>query len=419
MAQVHIGQITATVQPDTGAEVHIGQITATVTPAGPTGARVHIGQITASITSPQTAPGGRFARKAGAWVPRSPRGRKAGPFVPTTPRTRVGNAWKSPTPTPPPPGPTPPEFPGYELFMADSFATLDPARWYAYDNSTFGADGGRIQLYLKRNVSVGPSSDGLSNSLKLTSKREQVGGKEFTAGMLDTKTAGWYLPCYHRKEIRAKFPHGQGIWWAWWSTAFNGGAGMVELDDSEGFTSQVPGRTVWTLHRKNNSGVYQKLVAKNRGPDDRAGTFFETPTHSPAWHTLATEVYPVTDATGAIAGDPTKPSSFVRFKAHLNGVKYLDYVDTQALFWTTNGGDPADPLGRFWNIYLQGSQIDGEYVGHPDDPIGYSHLLDRCISGTGVAPDGCPVSVGGVPIIRAQFPNHFELDYHRVWKYTG
>jgi hypothetical protein len=340
--------------------------------------------------------------------------------MPRSSLARAGTGWKKPAPLPPPVVNPPATHPGYTLLVSDDFTgALDPTRWHPYDNSTFGAPD-RIQLYLKRNVVVSPASDGIGNSLKLISKREAVGGKEFTAGMLDTKTAGWFLPLYHRKEMRAKISHGQGIWQAWWSTAKNGGAGMVELDDMEIFHAQVPGRTLATLHRATGRDSTGKLltqysVSKNRSADGLGGTFFENPTHAPAWHTFCTECYPVTDATGATPGDPTKPSKYVRFKAYVDGVKIWDYVDTQAEYWTTNGGS----IDQFWNVYLQGSQINGKYVGHPDDPLGYSRLLNACISGSGTPPSSCATSRAGVPIVRAQFPNTFEIDYHRVWKYTG
>lgn len=419
MAQVHVGGITATVTPATGAQVHVGQITAVAVPAGTGGARVHVGEIVASATSPQTTPAGEFTRKAGAWVPRTPRKRKGGAWVASTRRTRTGSGWKGPTPTPPVVVNPPSDIPGFTLLVNDEFATIDRTRWNVRDNDTYGADGGRLQRYMARNAVVSPASDGIGLSLKMIAKRESVGGNAFTAAMFDTQRAGWLLPCYHCKELEAKISQGQGVWQAWWSTAFNGGADLVELDDLEGFWSQIPGRALFTLHRRNNAKLYQGSVIKSRGSDGYSGIFFEKPTLNPGWHKFRTKVYPVTDATGATPGDPTKPSSFVRFQAYIDGVLVLDKVDDQALHWTSTGGDPADPLGRFWNVYLQGSQIDGKYVGHPDDPLGYSHLLPGCISGSGTPPNACPTSVNGIAIPRATFPNTFEIKRHTVWEYTG
>jgi len=425
-AQARIGRITAAVTPQTAAQARIGRITATVTPASAGSAKARIGRITASVTPAATTPPGSLYWLGGKFVRPGNRKVWTGPATVGTASPRTvwnGSAWVQPTP----PGPTPqpvPDLPGYTLLLADEFATLDPARWHAYDNSTFGAPD-RIQRYMARNAVVSAASDGDGLSLKLISKRETVGGNAFTAGMLDSKTAGWYAPRYHCKEIEARIAHGQGIWQAWWGTAFTGGAGMVELDDMEIFHAQVPGRALITLHRatgRDSSGnlLTQYNVAKSKSADGYGGIFFEHPTASPGGrHKFRTKVYPVTDATGATPGDPDQPSANVRIQAYIDGVKVFDYVDTQALFWTSNGGDPADPVNRFWNIYLQGSQIDGKYVGHPDDPLGYSHLLNACISGGGTAPNSCNTSFAGQPILHPVFPNTFEIYSHTVWKYTG
>ena len=56
---------------------------------------------------------------------------------------------------------------------------------------------------------------------------------------------------------------------------------------------------------------------------------------------------------------------------------------------------PASPVERV--IFMKGAQIGGNYVGHPDDPTGYSRWLGKCISG-GSAPNSCYTNVGGYPI---------------------
>jgi hypothetical protein len=426
-AQVRLGRGTGSVVPQGGAQVRLGRGAASVTPAASGGARIRLGRGTASVVPPSpTASGepvwllGQSATPGATqlWLNGAPvsAGQQqewlnGAPFTPGVP------------PTPPTPIPA---VAGYTLVVADEFAILDPTRWYAYDNSTYGSDGGRIQRYMARNVTVGLASDGDGYSLKMVSKREAVGGNPFTAGMLDTKTAGWLAPRYHCKEIDARISHGQGIWQAWWSTAFTGGADMVELDDMEIFHAQVPGRALLTLHRATGRDSTGKLltqynVAKSKSADGYGGIFFEAPTATPGGrHKFRTKVWPVTDATGATPGNPNLPSANVRIQGYIDGVLVFDYVDTNALYWTTNGGDPADPVNRFWNFYLQGSQIDGKYVGHPDDPLGYSHILNACISTNGgTAPNACATSFAGQPIIRAQFPNTFEIYSHTVWKYTG
>jgi len=316
-----------------------------------------------------------------------------------------------PTPAPPPaPTPTPTPIPpapavgGFTLVSEDQFASLDPAAWHAYDNSTFGAPT-RVQLYLANNVVTGAGSAGSTGgtSLKLLSKRESIGGHAYTAGMLDSKTAGRFAPRYCRLEARMKIPHGQGLWPAWWLTARLGGANMIEFDLMEYFHSQLPGKLTTTLHRADNSGKLVQNLTK-------ASTFFEAPTLTPGWHTITVEITPD-------SGDVNAPNAAVRFKVYLDGVLYFNYLDTSALYWSTNGGD-AD---SFWNVYVQGCQIDGNWVGSPDGPLGYSHWLNRCLAG-GTAPNACTTTVGGHAMQLPTFgdpSSTFELDYHKVWKYAA
>lgn len=306
---------------------------------------------------------------------------------------------------------TPP--PGFSTLVLDEqFTSLASNRWRAYDNSTFGAPS-RIQRYMAYNAIAGstPSLGATQgNSLRLKSIRENVGGNTFTAGMLDSKSAGFWLPLYCYIEIRHKIPHGQGLWPAAWLTARTGGANTCEFDLMEYFHSQVPGKYSITLHRTNNAGVFEANVAKNFG-----GTFFEAPTYTPQWVTMSTSILPE-NGIDASAG--------VRFTAYLAGTQVWTYLDTQASWWTTNGSsDPA----AFWNIYLQGCQIDGNYVGHPDDNLGYSHWLNSCLTYNDPStPPLCRTNYGGYAIQRAGGPGGtaiitgqdtttYEIDYIRVW----
>lgn len=414
-AQVRIGRISASVISANAARVRIGRILATVQRPVATVAHVRIGRIAAAVTPSSTTPSAGLIRRNGAWAAVTPpRIRKAGAWVTVTPRVRRGSAWQPLNPVPPSTGGVViPARTGFSLVSADNFSTLDTAAWSPYDNSTYGSDGGRIQRYMARNLVVGPGSAGATGgtSLKMLSKREAVGGNAFTAGMLDSQTVGRYHPRYCCAEVRVKMPHGQGLWPAWWFTAKNGGAATVEIDWLEYFHSQIPGRTESTLHRSPNTGPPAQLNVS------KANAFFEEPTLTPGWQIIRGEVTPVTDATGATPADPSKPSNFVRFKAFLNGVKYWDYVDTQALYWTTNGGDPDS----FYNVYLQGCEIDGKFVGSPDGPLGYSHILNACLVG-GTAPNACTTVVSGHAMRLPTFgdpSSTFEIDYHRVWKYTG
>lgn len=294
---------------------------------------------------------------------------------------------------------------GWAFQFEDQFGTFDTSKWRK-ETGTFGAPK-RIQYYRPENVVVGTGSAGATGgtSMKMFSKRENYGGRNFTAGMIASKWVGFYLPRYCRIEMRQKIPHGQGVWPAEWLTAKTGGADMVEIDIMESFHAQIPGKFMSTLHRKNNAGTTQYNVNKSFG-----GIFFEAPTTTPAWHTIVFEVYPE-------SGSPTAPNTNVRMKTYINGVLKWNYLDTQALYWTTNGGSDSS----FYNLYLQGSQIDGEYVGHPDGPLGYDHWRDACIIG-GTKPSSCSSSTGGYSVFLPTFGDPattYEIDYIKVWKYTG
>lgn len=296
--------------------------------------------------------------------------------------------------------------------------------WYPYDNSTFGADPAnmRIQRYMAANAVFGLGSAGATQgtSLKLLTKREAVGGNEFTAGMLDSKTAGVWYPRYGYYEFRAKIPHGHGLWPAWWMTAKLGGATVCEWDVMEYFHSQLPAKISSTLH---GSPTSTSGLVSNRYTNNTNRTFFEAPTYTPGWGIWATEIVPVTDSIGDTLADPHSPSNYVRFRTLLNDVEQYRFVDTSAGYWTANGGDEDS----FWNIYVQGSQVSGKFNGHPDHELAYSDQLNAClISGN---PGACVNTRGGYNVIRAGAPGAvatfadpattFELDYFFCAKFTG
>lgn len=404
-AQVRVGRITASVTSPYAARVRIGRVVATVQ-APSTAARVRIGRVVATVTPGTSTPSAGLVRSGGAFVTVTPRVRKAGVMTVVVQKERLGSAWQALHPVPPTGGPTPIPAPaGFATAVSlDNFDTLDPAAWFAYDNSTYGAPS-RVQRYMARNVVVGVGSSGSTRgtSLKLLSKRETVAGNVFTAGMLDSKTVGRYYPRFGRFEMRCKMPHGQGLWPAWWLTARLGGANTVEVDLMEYFHSQVPGKLTMTLHRADNTGTLRTNVSK-------LSKFFEAPTLTPGWHTVAVEITPQ-------SGDAHSPASTVQFKGYIDGVLAWSYLDTQSLWWTTNGGDE----NNFYNVYLQGCQIDGDFVGSPDGPLGYSHWKNQCLAG-GTAPNSCTTTVGGYAMQLPTFgdpSSTFEIDYHRVWKYTG
>lgn len=293
------------------------------------------------------------------------------------------------------PGPT-----GMTLVLDEPFTgSLNTSIWDV-ETGTYGAPM-RVQYYRPANVVVSAATSGGSgDSLKLISKREVYGGRDFTAGMISTRDLGVYYPVFGRYEAKMKIPHGQGIWPAFW-LRHRDGSSTCEVDIMEYFHAEEPGKARFTLHRKNNAGTYQSNVARH-------SEFFEAPTLTPGWHVFAVDMLP--------EGDD------VRFIGYLDGVEVWNYLDTQAAYWSGTRGT-AHPSGgggeNIFDICLQGSQIGGDWVGHPDDPAGYSRGLGRCISES--SPGVCRTSIGGYSIWTdanqggALFPNTFELDYVKVW----
>lgn len=310
---------------------------------------------------------------------------------------------------------------GFTAVLDEQFASLNAGRWNVYNNSTFGAPT-RIQRYMSANVTAGAgASAGATGgtSLRLTSSETDAGSGtlpsngdkgtrySYTAGMLDTKGVGYYLPLYCRIEARMRIPHGQGLWPAFWLTSAAEGSTTIEVDTMEYFHTNTPGQILFTLHRKNNAGTYEKSVNKARG-------LYEEPNYTPRWVTIRQDIVPEN-------GVPDAPTTNVLFKGYIDGTLIWSYRDTQASYWTDHtriGGDPD----KAYNLYIQGCQIDGDYVGHPRSPLGYQHWRNACsISGT--APNSCALTYQGHgPIIAPRFDgvaNVFEIDYVKVWKYTG
>jgi hypothetical protein len=345
---------------------------------------------------------------------------------------------------PPPvdPPPIPPSNPTLTQVFEDQFggSTVDKAAWAVYDNNNFGSPD-RIQLYRGANITTGPgASAGATNgtSMRLQVKKETLtlsgapkspgGGSlsgtfDFTSGMVDTQSVGHFFPRYGRVEFRCKIPHGQGIWPSIWITAAVGGASTVEYDIMEYFHVQLPGYNSSSLHGRITSGgkVLSARYTNNgnvlQDPGKWGRSFFEHPTYTPGWHTFACEIYPVTDSSGATVGDITQSSANVRFVTYIDGVRKFDFVDVNAAYWSSTVGDDNG-----WQIYMQGCQVDGLYVGHPDDPLGYAHNPGVCgISGT--PPNTCTVTRNGTDYVqRAQYgpvSSSLEVDYVKWWKRTA
>ena len=267
---------------------------------------------------------------------------------------------------------------GWRLVGGDEFdgSSLDTGKWKPYHN-TYGDSNNELACLTPNNVSQG------GGTVKITAKKETVacpGGttENFTSGFLGSRETGTYYPKYARFEIRAKLPHAQGLWPAFWLRHRNG-ASVAEVDIMEYFHSQVPGKTTQTLHLDGRYNISKKTTA------------FESPqVTTPGFHTWTVDVLP----------DPNG----VRFTFYVDGVQTHTYVDTQH-DWAASAPDAGT-----WDIALN-LAVGGKWVGVPGDTLGFLRDLNRC-SIAGTAPGGC-TTTGINPVNWNK--STYEIDYVRVY----
>lgn len=274
----------------------------------------------------------------------------------------------------------------WTLYWADEFntTTLDTANWGVYNN-TYGEGNNEEACLTPNNVAVS------NGTLKITAKREGINCqgdaakyKAFTSGFIATRSigstgsaataSGKYFPSLAKYEVRAKLSHAQGLWPAFW-LRHKDGAAMAEVDIMEYFHAQVPGKTTGTLHYANVANVTKKTVA------------FESPTTTPGWHVWAVEM--------------EDTSTGVLVKWLLDGTVYHQYTVADKTQFTKykDGFDIALNMA-----------VGGNYSGHPDDPLGYSRYLGKCLK-----PYGGAQPCDATNILRAGFPATYEIDYVRVY----
>lgn len=283
----------------------------------------------------------------------------------------------------------------WNMVWSDEFdgTSIDTTKWGVYNN-TYG-DGNKEEACLTpKNIEVS------NGTLKIIGKREnitcpgQATQDAFTSGFIATRSIGSsgtsatangkYFPKYAKYEMRARLPHGQGLWPAFWLRHKNG-ASTAEVDIMEYFHAELPGKTSATLHLDNLSNVAKKSVA------------FEAPTTAPAWHTWGVEIQP--DAT-----DATKAN--INFL--LDGISYFKVTPSQQA-WASLGD-----VNAMFDIAVN-MAIGGNYVGHPDDTLGWSRYIAKCLK-----PYGAAQPCDATNLERAIFPSIYEVDYVRVFtKATG
>jgi hypothetical protein len=140
----------------------------------------------------------------------------------------------------------------------------------------------------------------------------------------------------------------------------------------------VPGKTTATLHLDKTYNISKRTVG------------FEAPTSNGGWHTWAVDILPV--------------SNGVQFTFSLNGKAFHSYTDTRRQWATRHPGQPLFDMAI-------NTAVGGNWVGHPDDALGYLRNINRCAQ-SGTAPRGC--SSNGIR--RAAFPSTYEVDYVRVYR---
>jgi hypothetical protein len=243
---------------------------------------------------------------------------------------------------------------GWQLYWSDEFngTAVDLTRWGVYDpefgNGRYGdADPGFVGCNTAKNVSVE------NGSLYIRSKKEQVicnNGvtTDYSAGFIgsrDTTPQKRYYPLYGRYEMRARIPHGQGIWPSFWLRHFNK-ASSAEVDILEVFHNSDPGSVTQSLH-------FPLTLGENTA---KKGTPFEVPVvGTGGWHNFAVDIEQV------YAGR----NDTVKFTFWVNNTKTLEYTNTNATQWA---GLADESQG--WDIAL-GSGAGGSWVGHPDTGLGW------------------------------------------------
>jgi len=170
----------------------------------------------------------------------------------------------------------------WNMTFNDEFkgTTLDRTNWVTCYPRTNPRDNGcthgdELQRYLPKNVIV---SDG---TVKLRARKENYvapDGKKYkyTSGMIttgkdkwDTTTPAKFSYQYGYMEMRAKVPHGQGLWSAFWSLPWvksDPGYWPPEIDVVE-ILGHNTAKAYMTYHWRGSATGHQVSGAKWTGPD--------------------------------------------------------------------------------------------------------------------------------------------------------
>lgn len=148
----------------------------------------------------------------------------------------------------------------WEKVWSDEFdytGLPDPTKWsYDTENNDDGWGNNEAQFYTVERPENSYVSDG---TLKITARKESLGGKEYTSARLITKGQGDWT--YGRFEIRAKLPSGRGMWPAIWMlpTDWEYGewprSGEIDIMENVGFDADTVLATSHTMHYNHSIGT--------------------------------------------------------------------------------------------------------------------------------------------------------------------
>ncbi|MCA9059637.1 MAG: glycoside hydrolase family 16 protein [Planctomycetaceae bacterium] len=223
----------------------------------------------------------------------------------------------------------------WRLVWSDEFdgPQLNFSQWETEVNA-FGGGNHELQIYTDREENVRIEN----GRLILEARRDHHGiagtVREFSSGRIRSKHRGDWK--YGRMEVRARLPHGQGLWPAIWmlptEEKYDGWASSGEIDIME-FKGQEPD-TVWgTLH-----------FGKSWPDNEHQGTTWKLPrgTFSDDFHTFALEWK---------AGE---------MKWFVDDTLY----QTQTK-WNSAGGPFPAPFDQKFHLILN-LAVGGQFVGAPD-----------------------------------------------------
>jgi beta-glucanase (GH16 family) len=213
---------------------------------------------------------------------------------------------------------------------------------------------------------------------------------DYTSGFLGSRDADEprYYPLFGRYEMRARVPHGQGLWPAFW-LRHREGASVAEVDIMEVFHSRSPGQASSTLHLGGSHG--RNLASGTTELGDGA-------LRLGGWHEFSVEIMP--------AG-----TRGILYTFEVDGAGVTSYLDAKPDTRIT--GRPA----QAWDIAVN-LAVGGRWVGHPDRQPGYLPDLGICAQTGGRPPtgdaSGCPRYGIKLGELRREAA-HYEVDYIRVY----